>query len=236
MTSVCVVGAGIVGLAVARQLTLSAPDVQVTVVDKEKDVGLHQTGHNSGVVHAGLYYKPGSLKAELCGRGRSLMRDYCVEKGIPFDEVGKLVIAADDDRGGAGFGRSSAARRRTRCRACGGWTPKRCARSNRTRSVSAALHSPRTAITDFQAVTRAYADDVVAAGGIVRLGVTGHRHRAVIGAGLGSRPRTASFTVDHVIVCAGLHADRVAALAGDTDDPAIVPFRGEYLDLRAAQA
>lgn len=229
MTSVCIVGAGIVGLAVARQLTLSAPDVHVTVLDKEKDVGLHQTGHNSGVVHAGLYYKPGSLKAALCGRGRSLMRDYCVEKGIPFDEVGKLVIAADDDEVA---GLREIERRSQENQVPGlRWLDAEALRDVEPNAVGvAALHSPRTAITDFQAVTRAYADDVVSAGGIVRLGVT------VTGIGQESgRARVTtsdgSFTADHVIVCAGLHADRVAALAGDTDDPVIVPFRGEYLDL-----
>ena len=155
MTSVCVVGAGIVGLAVARQLTLSVPDVRVTVVDKEDAVGRHQTGHNSGVVHAGLYYKPGSLKAELCGRGRSLMRDYCIEKGIPFDEVGKLVIAADDDEVAA----LREIERRSRDNQVPGlrWMDAAALREIEPNAVgSAALHSPHTAITDFQAVTRAY--------------------------------------------------------------------------------
>lgn len=229
MTSVCVVGAGIVGLAVARQLTLSAPELHVTVVDKENAVGRHQTGHNSGVVHAGLYYKPGSLKAELCGRGRSLMRDYCTEKGIPFDEVGKLVIAADDDEVVA----LREIERRSRENQVPGlrWMDADALREVEPNAVgAAALHSPRTAITDFQAVTRAYADDVVAAGGVVRLGVTVTGIEQSSGKAWVMTPE-GGFTADHVIVCAGLHSDRVATLAGDTDDPAIVPFRGEYLDL-----
>src|SRR3569833_3571533 len=92
-----VVGAGIVGLAVARRLAQLRPDARITVVDKETDVAVHQTGHNSGVVHAGLYYAPGSLKARLCTRGRGLLREFCAGHGLPYDECGKVVIARGDD-------------------------------------------------------------------------------------------------------------------------------------------
>ena len=92
-----VVGAGIVGLAVARRLAQLRPGAQITVVDKEDDVAVHQTGHNSGVVHAGLYYPPGSLKARLCGRGRGLLRDFCTEHGLTYDECGKHVVASDPE-------------------------------------------------------------------------------------------------------------------------------------------
>ncbi|WP_040690188.1 FAD-dependent oxidoreductase, partial [Nocardiopsis lucentensis] len=92
-----VVGAGIIGLALARRLALQRPGVHVTVLEKEAWVAAHQTGHNSGVVHAGLYYRPGSLKATLCRRGVGLLREYCAEHGLPYQEVGKLLVAADAD-------------------------------------------------------------------------------------------------------------------------------------------
>ena len=117
----CVVGAGIVGLAIARQISTTHPGVEVTVLDKEPAVALHQTGHNSGVVHAGLYYKPGSLKATLCRRGISLLEEYTQEKGIPHDEVGKLVVAVDatEAEALAEIERRSTA---TAQRVCAGWT------------------------------------------------------------------------------------------------------------------
>ena len=90
-----VIGAGILGLAIARRLLELVPDATVTVLEKERQVGFHQTGHNSGVVHAGLYYAPGSLKATLCRRGMTLLREYCAERGLPYDECGKLVVARD---------------------------------------------------------------------------------------------------------------------------------------------
>src|SRR4051794_1021945 len=90
-----VIGAGIVGLAIARRLTQLVPDARITVLEKEDRPAAHQTGHNSGVVHAGLYYQPGSLKATLCRRGVGLLREYCQEKGVPYDECGKLVVAVD---------------------------------------------------------------------------------------------------------------------------------------------
>src|SRR6476661_11101461 len=94
--SVCVIGAGILGLATARELTRRHPGLRVTVVDKERVVAAHQSGHNSCVVHAGLYYEPGSLKATLCRRGVGLLQEYCGEHGIAFDEIGKVVVAAED--------------------------------------------------------------------------------------------------------------------------------------------
>src|SRR5215213_6767591 len=94
--SIGVIGAGIVGLAVARRITELFPGSAVTVLEKEDRVAAHQTGHNSGVVHAGLYYAPGSLKATLCRRGVGLLQEYCQEKGLPYDECGKLVVAIDE--------------------------------------------------------------------------------------------------------------------------------------------
>ena len=165
-----VIGAGIVGLAVARELGRRLPDARITVLDKEHEVAAHQTGHNSGVVHAGLYYTPGSLKAQLCRRGMGLLREYCQEKGLKYDECGKLVIAANDAE--------LAGLREIERKATENGVPDlRRLDGAALREIEphadgvAALHSPHTAITDFPAVARAYADDVTAAGGRVRLGI-----------------------------------------------------------------
>jgi L-2-hydroxyglutarate oxidase LhgO len=226
---VCVVGAGIVGLAIARQISSTHPGVEVTVIDKESAVALHQTGHNSGVVHAGLYYKPGSLKATLCRRGMSLLKEYTQEKGIPYDEVGKLVVAVDATEAEA---LAEIEQRSTVNRVPGLRRLDAAGIRELEPNVTgvSALHSPRTAITDFSAVTRAYAADVVAAGGQVLLGaeVTGVRQTAD---GVLVRTPTDVLSFDRLVICAGLQSDRVAAMAGDVAAPAIVPFRGEYLDL-----
>ena len=170
-----VVGGGIVGLAVARELSRRYPGLAVEVLEKEGRVGLHQTGHNSGVVHAGIYYAPGSLKAQLCTRGRDLMRDYCAERGLPYVECGKLVVALEADE----LPRLDVLERTSTANGVPGL--RRVAGP----AISdiepgavglAALHSPRTAVTDFAAVAAAYAEDVRAAGGAVLLSTRGHRH------------------------------------------------------------
>jgi L-2-hydroxyglutarate oxidase LhgO len=233
MQRACVVGAGIVGLAVARQLTLTHPGMTVTVLDKEPEIARHQTGHNSGVVHAGLYYKPGSLKATLCRRGMGLLKDYTARKGIAYHEAGKLVVAVDATEVAA---LREIERRSIENRVPGlRWLDAAAMRELEPNVTGvAALHSPHTAITDFAAVARAYADDVVAAGGQVRLnaevtGLAQRRGRVLV------QTSSGEYTADHVVLCAGLHSDRVAALAGDGAAPAIVPFRGEYLDLVPAK-
>jgi L-2-hydroxyglutarate oxidase LhgO len=229
MEHICVVGAGIVGLAVARELATTFPGATVTVVDKETTIARHQTGHNSGVVHAGLYYAPGSLKAQLCRRGMSLLREYCQENNLVYDEVGKLVVAVDESERPA----LAEIERRSQINNVPGLTRLDAAglRDVEPRAAGvAALHSPHTAITDFTAVARSYAEDIVAAGGSLRLGaeVTGFLRR---GNGVVVQTTQGDVVADHAVVCAGLQSDRVARLAGDTDEPAIVPFRGEYLDI-----
>jgi L-2-hydroxyglutarate oxidase LhgO len=227
---VVVIGAGIVGLAIARHLTLSRPDARVTVVDKEDRVGAHQTGHNSGVVHAGLYYRPGSLKARLCLRGRSMLADYCRDAGLPYVVCGKVVVA----RSAAETGPLAEIERRATANGVPGL---RRLDADALRSVEpyargvAALHSPATAITDFAAVARAFADDVRRAGGDIRLGfeVTAISPGAISSG-------AAEIEFDLLVVCAGLQADRVSRLAGDGTEPAIVPFRGEYYRLKPARA
>lgn len=232
MTQYGVVGAGIVGLAVARALALRGDGV--TVFEKEDRVAAHQTGHNSGVVHAGIYYAPGSLKARLCARGRIAIRDFCLERGLPYRELGKLVVAVDESELPAldaleGRATSNGVPGLTRIDAAG------------IRDIEpavagvGALHSPHTAVVDYVAIAQAMADDVRDAGGEVLLNatVTGIRvepRGVVVETAAGAR------TVDRLVVCAGLQSDVVAALVGADASPRILPFRGEYWELDPARA
>ncbi|MGH3367836.1 MAG: L-2-hydroxyglutarate oxidase, partial [Nocardioidaceae bacterium] len=226
-----VVGGGIVGAAVARRLLQVRPDSEVTVLDKEPALALHQTSHNSGVVHAGLYYTPGSLKARMCRRGVGLLRDYCGERGLEYDECGKVLVALDstDERRLADIMRRATANGVPGLRML---DPAGLQRIEPHVRGTAGLHSPETAIVDFAAVTRAIAEDVVGDGGAVRTSyeVIGLHQRGAETVVRSSHGEEDAY--DRVVVCAGLQADRVAALAGDDDDPRIVPFRGEYYLLR----
>ncbi|GAA6525151.1 L-2-hydroxyglutarate oxidase [Intrasporangium sp. DVR] len=228
-----IVGGGIVGLAIGRELTRQRPGVRVVVLEKETRLASHQTGHNSGVVHAGIYYQPGSLKAQLCTRGRDLLRDYCSERGIVYDECGKLVVAVDPSE----LGRLDALERTARHNQVPGLARLSAGaiRDIEPHAVGlAALHSPKTAITDFVAVAEAMAQDIRDSGGEIRLGttVTGVERRAgdidVVSGPVRHR-------VDHLVICAGLHADRLSSLVDGSSGPRIVPFRGEYLSVTAAK-
>src|SRR6478735_1486742 len=230
-----VVGGGILGVAIAREVVRRRPGTEVVVLEKEDRLAAHQTGHNSGVVHAGIYYKPGSLKAELCTSGRALLRDFCAAHAIPYDACGKLVVAVDE----AERGRFDALERTATANGVPGLRRLGAAEIREVEPYAvglAALHSPATAITDYDAVTRALAAEVEAAGGRVRLAarVVGIR-REGDGAVVTIEGDHAPMRLDHVVVAAGLQADRVAALAGGDRGPVIVPFRGEYLAVAAAK-
>ncbi|GGV35631.1 hydroxyglutarate oxidase [Actinomadura cremea] len=225
-----IVGAGIIGLAVGRGITRRRPGTRVVVMEKENRVAVHQTAHNSGVVHAGIYYAPGSLKAELCARGRGMIREYCAEKGLPYDECGKLVVAVT----GADVARLDELERRAGVNAVPGVRrvgPAEIREIEPHGTGLAALYSPRTAITDYTLIARAFADEIVAAGGEVRTSfpVTGVTRLA--GGGLEVASGARAERVDELIVCAGVHADTVAGLVGDEPGPRIVPFRGEYMTI-----
>ncbi|WP_430784427.1 L-2-hydroxyglutarate oxidase [Actinoplanes sp. G11-F43] len=232
--TVGIIGAGIVGLAVGREIGRRRPGTRVVVVEKEPGPARHQTGHNSGVVHAGIYYPPGSLKAELCTRGRLLLREYCAEHAIAYDECGKLVVAVRSDE----LGRLGDLEKRARDNGVPGLRrvdPAGIRQIEPHAAGLAALHSPETAITDFPAVARALAGDIEAAGGevIYDFPVSGvRREPGRIRIVAGERDLTA----DRVIICAGLHSDVVAGLAGDTAEPRIIPFRGEYMRVRPEKA
>jgi L-2-hydroxyglutarate oxidase LhgO len=234
-TTYAVVGGGILGLAVAARLQEVDPEAVVRVFEKETDLATHQTGRNSGVVHAGLYYTPGSLKARLCRRGVGMLREFCQEHDVAYDEIGKVLVALDETE----RGRLSAIEERSRENGVPG---VRRLDAAALREIEphvqgvAGLHSPTTAIADFPGVTHALARQVQARGGEVHCGVE------VTGVDPdGARVRLSGSTADgtpleqradRVVLCAGLQSDRLAQLAGDDADPRIVPFRGEYLLLR----
>jgi L-2-hydroxyglutarate oxidase LhgO len=227
---VVVVGGGIVGSALARRLTLSEPRPDVTVVEKESAPARHQTSRNSGVVHAGIYYAPGSAKATLSREGVRRLRAFCHDRGLPYEEVGKVVVALDE----AEVERLRAIEARAQANGVPGLRrlDRDALREVEPYAVGlAALHSPTTAITDFARVAAAMLEDGVDRGAQV---VTGFE---VTGLDQGSGPvevRAADgrrLRADRVVVAGGLQADRLAVLAGDGPFPAIVPFRGEYHQL-----
>jgi L-2-hydroxyglutarate oxidase LhgO len=224
-----VVGAGLIGLATARQLALTG--VPVIVFEKEAAVAWHQSGHNSGVVHAGIYYTPGSAKATMTRRGVHLLADYCAARGLAWDERGKLVVARDEAE--------TAKLRELERRAISNGVPGvRWLTESALRELEpdvtgrAALLSPTTAIVDFPAIARSYAADVATHGGQVLTDtpVTAIRPRGADRAEVVTPART--HLVSRLVICAGLQADLLAKSAGDTAEPEIVPFRGEYLRLK----
>lgn len=228
-----IIGGGIVGVALARALAVRGDEV--TVLEKESRLAAHQTGHNSGVVHAGLYYAPGSLKATLCAVGRSMMRDFCAEKGLPYREVGKLVIAVDETERGA----LDEIERRSRANGVPGLeriddVARIAEIEPHVRGVSA-VHSPHTAAVDYASITEAMAHDVRAAGGRILLGheVTSMREQA---GRVYVRSAAAEHAFDRVVACAGLQSDVVARFVGADPSPRILPFRGEYWALRPQRA
>ncbi|WP_322921307.1 FAD-dependent oxidoreductase [Nocardioides renjunii] len=216
------VGGGILGVAIAREVVRRRPGTEVVVLEKEDRLAAHQTGHSSGVVHAGIYYKPGSLKAELCARGRTMLRDFCAEHSIAYDACGKLVVAVDREE----MGRFDALAHTATDNGVPGLRRLAAGEIGEVEPHAgglAALHSPETAITDYTAITQAMADDVFAGGGGVRLGakVVDIRRRAD-GATVQVEGDPTPLHFDHVVVAAGLHADRVSALVDGERGPAIL--------------
>ncbi|WP_017614424.1 L-2-hydroxyglutarate oxidase [Nocardiopsis salina] len=229
-----VIGAGIVGLALARELALRTPGTRVTVLEKEDRVAAHQSGRNSGVVHAGLYYEPGSLKATLCRRGVGLLKDYCAEHELPYRAVGKVLVAADADD----EARLEDIERHAKDNGVPGVTrlgPAGLREIEPHTQGVAGLHSPSTAITDYSAVAEQLADDVRRSGGRVLLNtpvldLRQDHSRVEVLTGEVEGERTIH-RFDRIVVCGGLQSDVLARKAGASSDPRTVPFRGQYHEL-----
>ncbi len=233
--SVIVIGGGIVGLATAYRLLELRPDLNVTVVEKEAELATHQTGHNSGVLHAGLYYAPGSLKARLCREGKAELEAFAEAHAIPLERCGKLVVALDDGE----LPRLAALLDRARVNGVPGLEevgPERMREIEPHAAGVRGLWSPSTGIIDFRRVALALADEIRAAGAEIvtswPASAIDPRAADVVVRGPRGEERVASL----VVACAGLQADRLARMTGDDDDPRIVPFRGDYYTLDAAAA
>ncbi len=222
-------GGGIVGLAAALAITHRFPRLRLLLLEKESRVGQHQSGHNSGVIHSGIYYKPGSLKARLCGEGARAMVEFCRAHSIPHQVCGKLIVATHEEE----FPRLEELRRRGEANGLAG---VRAMGRNELRDIEPhasglrALYVPSTGITDYGAVCEKYAELVQIQGGTIQTSaaVTGVRcgsSEIIVHSGAGD------FTTSRLINCAGLFSDRIARLAGDKPGVLIVPFRGEYYDL-----
>ena len=229
-----IVGAGLIGLATARQMLRRRPGIKLVVLEKEAQIASHQSGHNSGVIHSGIYYAPGSLKARLCIGGAALLRVYCDEHGIAHPETGKLIVAVRESE----LGRLDALKQRGEANGLRGLQMvdgdgirqfEPAARGLR------AIFSPATGIVDYGQVADALAKDVTAGGGTI---LTSHRVTGLTRSHGRWRITAATSTVDArtVISCAGLQSDTLAAMTGAALDPRIVPFRGEYARLSGERA
>jgi L-2-hydroxyglutarate oxidase len=227
---VAVVGAGIVGLATARALGERAPRTRLVVLEKEPRVAQHQTGHNSGVIHAGIYYKPGSYKARLTLKGGRLLTEFCDRQGIRWERCGKVIVATRQDE----LPRLAALYERGVANGVPGLTligPERVKELEPHAAALQAIHSPNTGIVDYGQVAGALADELGRGGVTIE---TGAGVEAIRRTGQGFvlvTPRR-EVTARRLINCAGLYADLVARRAGAPVDVRIIPFRGEYYFLR----
>ena len=224
---VAIIGGGILGLATARELLIRRPGTTAMVLEKESDLATHQTGHNSGVIHAGIYYKPGTLKAKLCVAGAAELKRYCDERTIPYQLCGKLIVATEESE----LPRLDDLVERATINGVEG-VQMLTGEELREREPHArgirAIWSPNTGIVDYVRVASAYAIDFEGAGGEIR---TGHEVISISRTGKGSRitcRNGATINAATVIACAGIYSDRVARLSGEGKYPVIAPFRGDY--------
>ena len=224
-----IIGGGLIGLAVARELIRRYPTASVSLLEREDELGAHQSGHSSGVLHAGIYYAAGSLKARLCVEGARQLYRYCAERGIAHERSGKLIIATHASE-------LPLLRELERRGIANGVEGLRSVDSAGIEALEphargiAGLHSPGTGIVDFQAVTRAYAEDVLELGGSIASGC-GVERLELAARTLRLTHSRGSTEARHAIFCAGAWADRLAVAAGADPDPRIVPIRGAYLRL-----
>ncbi len=225
-----IIGGGIVGLATAYQLLLRKADLHLALLEKESELGTHQTGHNSGVLHAGLYYAPGSRKACMCREGKAALETFADEHGVPYELCGKLVVAIDAGE----FERLANIKQRAIANGVEGLEevgPVRLRELEPHAAGIRALWSPKSGIIDFRRVALAYADEVRARGGTILTGqkvlsIRAGAQEQIVHTGVGE------FISRDLISCAGLYSDRVAAMTGDAGKERIVPFRGDYYTLQ----
>jgi L-2-hydroxyglutarate oxidase len=227
---VVVVGAGIVGLATARELALRHDGIRVAVLEREESIAAHQTGRTSGVIHAGIYYRPGSLKAQLCVAGARELYEYCDEHGIRTERSGKLIVATAEDELDAlaelerrGLKNGVPGLRRVQAADIPEIEPHA--------TGVAALHSPATGVVDFAEVAASYAGDLATRGGVVITGCSVETLEPT-GDAIAVRHRMGATRARAVVTCAGAWSDRLAVACGAPAEPRIVPFRGAYLRLR----
>jgi L-2-hydroxyglutarate oxidase LhgO len=226
---VLVIGGGIVGLAVALETTTRYPQLRLAVLEKEAGVGRHQTGHNSGVIHSGVYYKPGSLKARTCVEGAAAMIMFCREHAIPYEVCGKVIVATTAEE----VGRLKGLEERGRANGLQGL---RMLQPEELREIEphvaglAALMVPATGITDYKIVCEKYAELARARGGEIHLNTAVTDIRSG-GGDFTVISETGAFGGKYLINCAGLFSDRISQMAGAEPAVRIVPFRGEYYDL-----
>jgi (S)-2-hydroxyglutarate dehydrogenase len=226
---VTIIGGGIIGLAVALEITKRFPRLRLLLLEKENRVGQHQSGHNSGVIHSGIYYKPGSLKAKLCVEGARAMVEFCRAYGIPHQVCGKVIVATQQEE----FPRLEELRRRGEAN---GLTGVQAIGPEQLREIEPhacglrALVVPSTGITDYAEVCAKYAELIQTQGGTIltSTAVTGLRKLA---SEIMIETNGPAFSTTYLINCAGLFSDRISRMAGEEPDVMIVPFRGEYYDL-----
>ncbi|HEY8091320.1 MAG TPA: L-2-hydroxyglutarate oxidase [Polyangiaceae bacterium] len=223
---VAVIGGGIVGLATSLAILARRPGTSLVVLEKEEALAAHQTGRNSGVIHAGLYYKPGSLKATTCARGRGMLERFCEEHGVRFERCGKVVVATREEE----IPRLEELERRGRANGLSGVRrigPEELKEREPHAAGVAALFVPETGIVDYAEVARAYAAELGKGGAEVRTGARATRIAPQAG-GVVVETTAGAVEARALVGCAGLASDRVARMAGLEVDVAIVPFRGEY--------
>ena len=226
---VAIVGGGIVGLATAWQMGNRFPQLRVAVLEKEQEVGSHQTGHNSGVLHSGIYYKPGSLRATNCRTGKAAMEAFCKEHGVPYDICGKVIVAVNEQelpRLDTIFERGQ--QNGVRCEMIS--RERLCELEPHTAGIKA-IHVPEAGIVNYAAVTRKLAEILKQRGGEVLTGWRVEKMREEP-AGIVLVSPAGELIAKHVVTTGGLHSDRLAKLSGHPTPNRIVPFRGEYYDLK----
>jgi (S)-2-hydroxyglutarate dehydrogenase len=228
-SNILILGGGIVGLGTAYNLCRQYPDKSITIIEKEPHLAAHQTGRNSGVLHTGIYYKPGSLKALNCRKGKRLMEAFCQQEGIPFDLVGKVIVATSEDELPAMqmlYERGQA-------------NGVNCTLISKERLLElephvngiAAIHVPEAGITDYKLVVNRFAEIVQAQGGNIVLNaqVTDIVERGDVVTAVTTQ---GDYTANYLINCTGLHSDRLTRMTAGTAPAQIVPFRGEYFELK----